>query len=170
MDISSNNIANLATLTFLTNPLYSRELSKNVNELTKVSMEEKKFYKKRLNQMHKQLMNEEPIDKDVKRVHDEFIKAAINYLKMTDTKDILQEEYIGHEEQSTGELGEFNLNDANKKIANIPKSKNTLDNFVTSKKVIIKPQIPPPKQKNINLTDEKLKTKGIKKKKKKNKE
>ena len=45
MDISSNNIANLATLTFLTNPLYNRELSKNVNELTKVSIEEKNFIK-----------------------------------------------------------------------------------------------------------------------------
>ena len=45
--------------------------------------------------------------------------------------------------------------------------KNTLDNFVTSKKVNLKPLMPPPKQKKINLTDEKLKTKGIKKKKKK---
>jgi len=170
MDISSNNITNLATLTFLTNPLYSRELSKNMDELTNISMEEKKFYKKRLNQMHKQLMNEEIVDKNVKRVHDEFIKAAINYLKMTDTKDILQEEYIGHEDSSTGELGEFNLNDVNKTLTNISEPKNTLDNFVTSKKVNLKPLIPPPKQKKINLTDEKLKTKGIKKKKKKNKE
>ena len=130
-------------------------------------MEEKKFYKKRLNKMHKQLMNEEPIDKDVKRVHDEFIKAAINYLKMTDTKDILQEEYIGHKDNVIGELGEFNLNDVNKTITNMSEPKNTLDNFVTSKKVNLKPLMPPPKQKKINLTDEKLKTKGIKKKKKK---
>ena len=170
MDISSNNITNLATLTFLTNPLYSRELSKNMDELSNINMEEKKFYKKRLNQIHKQLMNEEIVDKHVKRVHDEFIKAAINYFKMTDTKDILQEEYIGHEDISTGELGEFNLNDVNKTLTNMSEPKITLDNFVTSKKVNLKPLIPPPKQKKINLTDEKLKTKGIKKKKKKNKE
>ena len=129
MDMSSNNITNLATLTFLTNPLYSRELSKNMDELTNINMEEKKFYKKRLNQIHKQLMNEEIVDKNIKRVHDEFIKAGINYLKMIDTKDILQEEYIGHEDNSTGELGEFNLNDVNKTITNISEPKNTLDNF-----------------------------------------
>ena len=44
--------------------------------------------------------------------------------------------------------------------------KSTLDNFVTSKKVIITTPNPP-KQKNINLKDKKLRTKGVKKKKEK---
>ena len=166
MDISSNNISNLATWTFLTNPLYTRELSKNINKITNNDLEEKKFYKKRLNMIHKQLMHGEIIDKDVQRVHDEFIKVSINYLKMIDKKDILQQEYEGQNHETNKPDFHFDLDTENKQIMKTNEPDSTLDNFVTSKVVNYKPPIPPPKQKNINLKDEKLRNKGVKKKKK----
>jgi hypothetical protein len=169
MDASSNNITDLASLTFLTNPLYARELSKTTHEITNKDIEEKKFYKKRLNMIHKQLMNDVLVNKDIKQVHDEFIRLSITYLKMTDTKDILQQEYEDHKHIIDKPQSEFDLDTVNQQIMKHDEPKSTLDNFVTSKTVNMKQPIPPPKQKKINLKDEKLRDKGVVKRKNKNK-
>ena len=106
------------------------------------------------------------LDKDGKLSDYEKTRGAA--IEKSMDKDIKEHDLdIGHEDNEIGELGEFNLNDINKTITNMSEPKITLDNFVTSKKVNLKPLIPPPKQRKINLTDENLKTKGIKKKKKK---
>ena len=164
MDSSHNNITNLATLTFLTNPLYSKEISKTEKECAQTNKIDRKFYRKRLNTLHKQLLHGDTIDKDIKRAHDEFIRISIGFLKMTDKKDILQTEYDGNEINSILPSTSFNLNTTNSQMMNCKEQKCTLDNFVTSKIVNITPPPPPPQKKKINLKDEKLRKKGIKKK------
>jgi len=166
MDYSNNDITNLATLTFLTNPLYSKEMSNTSQDIVYQTTEDRKFYKKRLYALHKQLMHGDIVDNDIKKAHDAFIRVSIDFFKMIDKKDILQTEYDGQTLNTPDPPPSFDIDLTNTKIMRrLEEPKCTLDNFVTSKIVNFTKPPPPPKKKNINLKDEKLKKKGIKKKK-----
>ena len=58
------------------------------------------------------------------------------------------------------------MNAVDEVLFNIPSTANTLDNFVTNKTVTLDKKILP-KSKLLNITTDKFRTKGIKKKKKK---
>ena len=90
----------------------------------------------------------------------------IDFFKMIDKKDILQTEYDGQILNTPDPPPSFDIDSTNTTIMRrIEEPKCTLDNFVTSKIVNFTKPPPPPQNKNINLKDEKLKKKGIKKKK-----
>ena len=142
-----------------------------------INKEERKFYKKRIYNLFKELLitKEEPKDllPDVKYAYDNFINSCINYFKTIDNNDLNQEEYKGLDEIpdiiNIPELKDNNLQteeEANKLLMrSIKITRPPLDNFVKRKSIKPQEKLILPKQKEINLNDPELKIKGINKKK-----
>ena len=143
-----------------------------------INKEERKFYKKRIYNLFKELLitKEEPEDllPDVKYAYDNFIYSCIHYFKTIDNNDLNQEEYknLNNEEPDISNIPELNDNnlkteeEANKLLMrSIKITTPPLDKFVKRKTTKVEEQIIMPKQKEINLNDPELKLKGINKKK-----
>jgi hypothetical protein len=167
--------------------------TKSDNNLSLISKHDKKFYKKRIINETKKMLKNEFDNEILKDSFNKYIFSLINYFKFKDKIDILQDEYkelnidrtiypiteintelcdidnsddinIDNIDYNSGNINEllynFNKKELNKKV--------TLDNFIISnknkndeKKQII------PLQKNIDLREPSLKTKGVKYKNKK---
>ena len=142
-----------------------------------INKEERKFYKKRIYNLFKELLitKEEPEDllPDVKYAYDNFIYSCIHYFKTIDNNDLNQEEYKNlYEEPDISNILELNDDslkteeEANKLLMrSIKITTPPLDKFVKRKTTKVEEQIIMPKQKEINLNDPELKLKGINKKK-----
>ena len=158
---SESSFENKATLAYLSNPLYQMSIEKQNQDVP--NKEEQKFYRKRILSLHKDMLRGIMPNKDIKQIHDNYVFTLINYFKMIDKKDILQEEYDNLEIKSKEKNENFDIKKADTLLMEeqIP----TLDKFV--KCIKYKDEPIPPKQKNINLKTDKLRTKGIKKKKSK---
>ena len=141
-----------------------------------VNKEAKKFYKKRIYNLFKEMLinKAEPEDlfPDVKYAYDNFINASINYFKTIDSNDLLQEEYKNLDEQeaininSIPELGDdktiMTSEEADKLLMRSVKiTTPSLDKYVKRKSTKPKEKLILPKQKEINLMDPELKVKGL---------
>ena len=172
----SDAFVNQVTLDCLLNKEMFNKHVKNQKSKS-INKEERKFYKKRIYNLFKELLitKEEPKDllPDVKYAYDNFIHSCIHYFKTIDNNDLNQEEYKNlYEEPDISNILELNDDslkteeEANKllmrsiKIITPP-----LDKFVKRKTTKPQQQIIMPKQKEINLNDPELKLKGINKKK-----
>jgi hypothetical protein len=179
------------TLEFLTNPLYHNMINSKSGLINsnKINKQDIKFYRKRIYALSKDLLKGDSPNESLKKIHDDYVNAAIIYLKMIDTKDIIQEQYqneilpdinninfsneIGSNEIASNEIASnesTNVADANqqmmRKIVNI----SNLDNYVIiTNKNNIGNEYTLPTKKEINLHTQELKTKGIIKKDKKGK-
>lgn len=160
---NNNNVI----LKYLTNPMYQTEVKKSLQPYHEEKNKERKFYRKRIISLTKEMFktqNKELLT--LRKAFEDYTDEVINYFKMLDTKDILQNEYLGLEE---GDLNvtdtSYNIEEANKSIMKPRKIGGTLDNFVVSNITSLKEESLPT-MKTINLKEESLKTKGIKKKKK----
>jgi len=177
MDISGqllqnekSSYTNNVTLDYLTNPSYTTDLAKKRPENMIVNKVEVKFYRKRVLGLTREMLKGVIPSKNLKRIHDNYVSSIIEYFKMTDTRDILQDEY-GYiselkDDQNIILKEAINLEKANEIMMNKPTIISTLDNFVNTKIIKIEETIPPPKKKQINLQTAALKIKGLKKKKK----
>ena len=165
MDTSSNSIENQLTLTFLSNPLYHVNLKKH--EKIGPDKQELKFYRKRILSLHKDMLRGIMPNKNIKNIHDNYVNCLINYFKMVDKKDILQEEYneLQFDMSNNSSYNENSIKDANTVLMDHIEKQPTLDKFVKKIKYIQEPL--PPRQKKLNLKTENLKTKGVKTKKSK---
>lgn len=150
------------------------------DKITKtLNKKDKKFYRRRIFDLTKSLLinKNKPtnLPPDVKYAFDNYMKSCIDYFKTIDNNDIIQDEYKDlndlneiMNEHLNNELLDSDLNleskeEADKLMMRSINLKPTLNNFI--QKVKIKSEeIILPKQKEINLTDPVLKTKGIKKK------
>ena len=137
--------------------------------IVKTNLKDRKFYKKRINDLTKQLMHSEPSPSiEITKAFDNYINMSINYFKTLDKTDILQEDYaniIATELKNSTNLTSFDT--ANNSIMRFVKmyEPNSLEKII--KRTITKlPEPDPvlPKQKNINLKDPILRNKGICKK------
>ncbi len=83
------------TLEFLTNPLYHTMINSKSGLIntSKINKQDIKFYRKRIYALSKDLLKGDSPNDSLKKIHDDYVNAAINYLKMIDTKDIIQEQY-----------------------------------------------------------------------------
>jgi hypothetical protein len=166
MDISSNVYNNNITLAYLTNPLYHSELARKVQVRSEVDLSDVKFYKKRIIALTREMFRSGGPSEDLKKIHNEYVTSIIKHFKMTDKKDILQNEYESDCVSSPPEPpAQFHLAEANKSFMRTAPNINTLDNFVISQQIIEKPKTYPGKKK-IDLKEPALKTKGIRMKKK----
>ena len=173
----SDAFVNQVTLDCLLNKEMFNKHVKNQKSKS-INKEERKFYKKRIYNLFKELLitKEEPEDllPDVKYAYDNFIYSCIHYFKTIYNNDLNQEEYknLNNEEPDISNIPELNDNnlkteeEANKLLMrSIKITTPPLDKFVKRKTTKVEEQIIMPKQKEINLSDPELKLKGINKKK-----
>lgn len=173
MDISFN------TISYLMNSNYqSKFITKQEEPMLKEQFKKDlKFYKKRIYDITKKLLKHDKINNTVSNAFEEYCKILIEHFKITDTKDIIQQDYKQQKNVSflldeTNEKIDDNTNTniANEDFNNLIMKKNnkniTIENSMNIKKnkKINKPQFIP-KQKNINLKDNQLKYKGLQKEK-----
>ena len=151
------------------------------NKCVIVKKKDKKFYRKRILALTKNLLSNDETDvpSEIERYFKEYIGSCIDYFKTVDNNDLRQDEYRYMDEDkdedklTNGEylevddsmLNTDNCGTSSNNIDSLLIRKinvaNTLDNFVirnsSKKKVII------PKKKKVNLRDPSLKTKGTEK-------
>lgn len=140
-----------------------------------VNKEERKFYKKRIYNLFKELLinKAEPDDllPDVKYAYDNFVNASINYFKTIDNNDLLQEEYKTLDDNNLtleninaipSLCDDVSVEDADKLLMrSIKITPPSLDKYVKRKSTKPQEQIIMPKQKDVNLLDPELKVKGL---------
>jgi catalase (peroxidase I) len=159
----------------------------NTNKTRNINKREKKFYRKRILNLSKDLLlkkdnDYDEINPDIKNSFDNFIKTCIHYFKIIDRNDILQEDYIDYQDfnllndtlnsnndESSNLINESIDNNTitekdNRLFMRSIKIKNGLENFVKITSTIKKDEIILPKIKEINLQDPNLRIKGIQKK------
>ena len=182
----SNQIIQDITIEYLLNGSLNK-MNQSISKAT--SLKNKKFYRKRLIQLTKDLLTETETETenknekadyhpDIYRSFYQYINTSIDYFQTIDRNDIIQEDYKDLEKEFgvEGEVEdnlfpEFNdleynetLEQANKHMMRQINMKNyTLDGLV--KRTVIKKEEPIlPKKKKINLKDPELKNKGVCKK------
>jgi len=138
---------------------------------------DKRFYKKRIFGLTKQLLNNEiepQVFPDIVKGFDSYVKMCIDYFKSIDRRDILQEEYketsLGEESLLASLVVETQplVDNCVSRLFHI-KEPNSLEKIVKRTKLPVKnPSVVLPVQKEINLKDPLLKNKGIRNKKKNN--
>ena len=162
---------------------YNKYVTNNKIKLpNSVNKKDKKFYKKRIYNIIKQLLSSQETEieprlfTDVQKSFDNFVNICIHSLKVIDKSDILQEDYKDIADSITLNLDlNTELNDDNIQtkeeadlllVRSIKIANPSLDNFVKKKYTKAPEQIVMPQQKDINLRDPNLKIKGIKEKEK----
>ena len=162
---------------------YNKYVTNNTIKLPNtVNKKDKKFYKKRIYNIIKQLLSSQETEieprlfTDVQKSFDNFVNICIHSLKVIDKSDILQEDYKDIADSITLNLDlNTELNDDNIQtkeeadlllVRSIKIANPSLDNFVKKKYTKAPEQIVMPQQKDINLRDPNLKIKGIKEKEK----
>ena len=153
---------NKITLEYLLNPnmLVKNNQTKLDNNLEK----DIKFYRKRINQLTKDMIKGNFPNNDLKMIFENYTYELIYYFKQQDTKDIYQEEYLdlslnkpNNNTTTNNEIESIN----NLLITNKNDSIPTLEKFV--KKINITPDNNIiPQKKHINIKDPKLRIKGVK--------
>jgi hypothetical protein len=182
----SEEFINQVTLNCLMNKdLYNKYVKNNTIKLpNSVNKKDKKFYKKRIYNIIKQLLSSQETEiepclfTDVKKSFDNFVNICIHSLKVIDKTDIIQDDYKDIAESLTLNLDlNKELDDDNIKtkeeadlllLRSIKITNPSLDNFVKRKYTKAPQQVMMPQQKDINLRDPNLKIKGIKDKDKDN--
>lgn len=177
MDISNN--IDLITLECLTNPGFYDKYNLKKNNPTKISKADRKFYKKRIINETKKMLRNDFDTPALKEIFNEYVISLVDYFKIVDKRDILQEDYKNNPPQDKEyydnvldeilDISDNNLNNLNNLISpnellfnNANETKKiTLDNFVV-KHNPPKENIIYPEQKEINLKEPSLKTKGLK--------
>ena len=133
---------------------------------------DKKFYKKRVIQLTKNLYNNNIEEYNVplleiKNSFHKYIYECIQILKLIDKNDSIQEEYSDLSSNNIGNPIDtsFNIVENDSILFNKPSTNKIEDCFpITIKKTKKKSDIKLPVQKELNLKDPKFKTKGVKKK------
>lgn len=138
-----------------------------------INKDEFKFYRKRIFNLFKIIIScNSPTDlsPDVKYAYDTFIKSSINYFKVTDNNDLLQEEYkdINNSFDNSLDLScnllDITNNDADYLLMrSIRIDEHTLDKYVKRISTKKNENIILPKHREVILTKSELKDKGIKK-------
>lgn len=167
--MSTNSAINAITLEYMMNPKQYEQYVKSKDDVDKISDDDIKFYRKRIIAMTKDMFSKKLTNNDVNDAFDEYVNTCIKYLKFQDRFDIIQSEYSDISDNKPSVDIEYDCEEATKQIFNTPKQTSTLDKFVNIKRVASSDPVKSviPKKKDIDLTDPKLKKKGLKKKKKK---
>jgi hypothetical protein len=168
---NENRILTEITIDYLINKkTYERLMNIKKDRFDDSYKKDKKFYKKRINNLTRNLMDnkKESYPNNINKTFDNYIKEAIEYFKLLDETDIFQEDYIGLqllemelEEESEEKVEKINDTEIIKSFM-LPKNNvPNLDNFVKIKKTQEEKIVKLPIQKEINLSDNQYKTKGI---------
>jgi hypothetical protein len=157
---------------FMNKKNYDKFKNLKIPEVKQQQKREKKFYKKRINNLTRQLMKfqENNYPDFLVKSFENYIRSSIEYFKMIDHSDSLQNEYIGlHslEEVFNDDSEEENIiitpykEEVKSLFMNKPTTNTLLDTFITIKKEEKLIPMNIPQQKEINLSDPKFMVKGI---------
>ena len=163
--------------------LYDRYKELSSNERDTQFIEEKKFYRKRIQQMAKDCSRfgiikgaeQNPPPNQVLSSFNEFCRACIDHFKLEDESEFYQGQYkelqTGNKEQDTTTspttTASKNMDvDVELLSRQQPKKVITMGDFVTRKSNQPTMIAPIPKQQTPNVKEEKYRTKGVKKNKK----
>lgn len=166
---NENNLLSEINLEFLMNKTSSKvKSSQSINTANK-NKKDAKFYRKRIYDLTKQLLNEgEPTQNystDIKKSFQQYIRTCIDYFKILDTTDILQENYADLS-TDTNITSPITPPDDMVMLRSIKITEpNSLEKLVTVKRTRPPTKIHIPIQQTINIKDPVLKNKGIRKKK-----
>jgi hypothetical protein len=140
-----------------------------------INKEELHFYRKRIYNLFKEIIsNHLPTDlpPDVKYAYDTFLKVSIDYFKIADNNDLLQEEYKDvtipmhdcSEEHEDSAINIVSDNEANKLLMrSVKMDVPTLDKYVKRTCVKKEDDIILPKTREVDIMNPELKNKGLKK-------
>lgn len=172
----SEELINKITLDCLINKDIYIKMQKQ-NTINKTNKKDKKFYRKRILNLSKDLLlkkdnDYDEINPDIKSSFDNFIKTCIHYFKIIDRNDILQEDFKNFDDIiETNDFitngvskNDYNSENDNKLFMRSVKMKTGLENFVTIKSTKKEDEMILPKIKDINLEEPTLRNKGIIKK------
>jgi hypothetical protein len=125
----------LASLTYLTNPLYQQIIKQQKEIKSASNKSDIKFYRKRITSLTKDMLKGEiPDNSYIKSIYETYVSGLIKYFKMVDTSDIIQKQYNDEVTQNT-EITENVSNTAN--VSNTENVFNSEDDISTIKEVSI---------------------------------
>lgn len=174
----AENMINQITLECLINKEQYNKFVTNNNKYASTNKRDKKFYRKRILQLTRDILTNnapEKITNDVLFAFENYVKICIPYFQMIDQSDIIQSEYenllddLQIDDDNTNNINEPNTNNTNEiktihadklMLRQIKNDKYTLDKFVkiTNTK---KDEVIIPTQKDINLKEPSLRNKGV---------
>lgn len=171
-NIYYNNI-NTLTLEYFSNlGAYNRYLNKPKNDNI-ITNSDRKFYKKRILDSTKKMIKGEFENDLLKDIFNKYIFSLISHFKIMDTTEIIQKPFEINESNAPDILdnsfiliNDISLSNPDQLLFKKDNKILTMDNFIKKKVKQREPQSFPLK-KNINLREPEFKTKGIKKKTKK---
>ena len=162
------NEVDALTLQYFVNNKFERSLNPESTQTNvAVSNAEKKFYKKRIIQLVKDLFKESAPNDVLQSSFNDFVFSSISYFKITDASELMQEEYQSVESNEKNSCdNDIDISTLDQEMFNVAPQESTLDTFVTTKTVKMPEKILP-KTRPINIRNDKFKMKGVKKKNKK---
>ena len=122
----------IASLTYLTNPLYQQIIKQQKEIKSASNKSDIKFYRKRITSLTKDMLKGDiPDNSYIKSIYETYVNGLIKYFKMVDTSDIIQKQYNDEVSQNTENIS----NTAN--ISNSANVFNSEDDINTIKEVSI---------------------------------
>jgi hypothetical protein len=173
----------IASLTYLTNPLYQQIIKQQKELKASSNKSDIKFYRKRISSLTKDMLKGEiPDNEYIKSIYDTYVNGLIKYFKMVDTTDIIQKQYEVEDIQQTEEnvlfkeaesiistIKEVNIDKADDLLMRKISGPSTLDNFVIKTQHENSDTRIIPVIIDVDLKEPSLKKKGVKDKVKKDK-
>ena len=147
---------NQITLQYLFNP----NLIVNTEIDTSALQKDIKFYRKRINQITKDMSKGTFLDNNLKNIFHNYVSEIIHYFKQQDLREIYQREYS--DLSFNNENVDENIHENIDELLTIPSNPITLNNFVKKININSGPEIIPIK-KDINIKDPIFRKKGLKK-------
>jgi len=155
-----DNSTNIIDLEYLVNPCYTVKIpEKKIEEIYTVNQEELDFYKRRIFQLTRELLLGKRMNTKINDSFNAFARVCIEHFKFIDKKDFIQKDYSHLPIKKNNKGSYFNLDNADKKFLQKKPIQQDIATLLRIKKK--KKQIFMPKQRNLDLKNEKLKTKGI---------
>ena len=191
MNSDNTNIMHSIDLEYLINPDQHKKITEKYETVNKISEDERKFYRKRMLQLTRDLIAGEVSNTNLESAFDNYMQESIKYFKFMDKKDIIQGEYteLNEEIKKKHERKKKQNIEDNKKKKSLKSESNKkgipqltgenadellinrtqlkdpcMNSFIKVKRNPMEKKHIMPKQREIDLTDPKLKRKGVKKK------
>jgi hypothetical protein len=151
---------------------YEKHIGKSDTVYRDTIRKDKRFYKKRIFDLTKKLLNNEKPETmypDVGSAFDAYARVCVEYFKVLDRSDIIQEDYAEFKDdilKNNSQNVSYNAEESNKLIMRSIKiaEPNALEKLIKRTRTKIEKKQIVPLKKNINLKDPTLKNKGICKK------
>ena len=155
-----DNSTNIIDLEYLVNPCYTVKIpEKKIDKIYTVNQGELEFYKRRIFQLTRELLLGKRMNAKINDSFHNFARVCIEHFKFVDKKDLIQEDYIHLPIRKNKKGSYFNLDNTDKNLLQKKPIQQDIAKLLRIKQR--KKSIFMSLQRNIDLRNEKLKTKGV---------